>query len=310
MNCAWVKSQITLYLYNELDDPERAEVEQHVERCAACASELERERSLHRALSAQPRLEVDPNLLAACRMRLADALETDPRRASIWQRLGVLFAGLHLNLRPTLAALLVVAGFVGGWTLSAYRERIAANLPPTLAGSIADLNLANVSNINSIRPGPKGGLAIEFDTTRHAVLTGAPDDPRIEQLLVFAARNYSNPGIRLDSIDVLKNRAGDQQIREALVSAARTDQNVGVRLKALEALRGLGADDEVKQALLDVLHADDNAGVRIEAINQLGKLQDRSMVPLLQQLAAGDPNSYVRLRSASALRDLKAPEIF
>jgi len=310
MNCAWVKSQITLYLYNELDDPERAEVEQHVERCAACAGELERERRLHRALSAQPRLEVDPNLLAACRMRLADALETDPRRASIWQRLGVLFAGLHLNLRPTLAALLVVAGFVGGWTLSAYRERIAANLPPTLAGSIADLNLANVSNINSIRPGPKGGLAIEFDTTRHAVLTGAPDDPRIEQLLVFAARNYSNPGIRLDSIDVLKNRAGDQQIREALVSAARTDQNVGVRLKALEALRGLGADDEVKQALLDVLHADDNAGVRIEAINQLGKLQDRSMVPLLQQLAAGDPNSYVRLRSASALRDLKAPEIF
>lgn len=310
MNCEWVKSQIPLYLYNELDDFERVEIEQHVERCAGCAAALESERRLHQALSARPRLSVDPNVLAACRLRLSESLEAEPRRGAWWRPLAASLAGFHLSLRPTLAALLLVFGFVGGWTLSSYRERISDKLPATLRSSIADVNLANVSNISAIRPEANGHLLIEFDTTRHATLRGAPDDPRIEQLLVVAARNYSNAGVRLDSIDLLKNRANDQAIREALVAALRTDQNPGVRLKALEALRGRSADEEVKLALLDVLRGDDNPGMRIEAINQLSQLQDRSTVPLLQQLAAGDPNSYVRLRSASTLRQLKAPEIF
>jgi hypothetical protein len=310
MKCGWVKSQITLYLYNELDDPERVEVEQHVEHCRECAAELERERRLHQALSARPRPAVEPNLLAACRLRLSESLEEEERRARPWSRLLPLFASFHLNLRPTLAALLLIAGFAGGWVLSSHRERLSESLPGVVRSSLAGVNLANISSISSIRPDPRGGLVIEFETTRRSTFHGSPEDPQIEQLLVFAAKNYANPGIQLDSIDVLKNRAADQDIREALIAAMHTDQNPGVRLKALEGLRGLGADEQVKQALLDVLLGDSNAGMRIEAINQLSRLPDRSTVPLLQRLAAGDPNGYVRSRSAATLRELHAPEIF
>jgi anti-sigma factor RsiW len=76
MNCQWVKANITLYVYDELADDGRYELEQHVGRCADCAAELETMRAFRTTMSAAPQLEPTPNLLAASRMRLQEALET------------------------------------------------------------------------------------------------------------------------------------------------------------------------------------------------------------------------------------------
>ena len=50
MNCEWVKSQITLYVFDELGDPDRVEVEQHLARCRECAREAEAEKQLRRLM--------------------------------------------------------------------------------------------------------------------------------------------------------------------------------------------------------------------------------------------------------------------
>ena len=312
MNCGWVKSRITLYLYAELDDAERIELERHTERCAECAAQVEHERRLHRLLDARPAPALDANLLAACRLGLSEALEAEPpRRAFAWPRLRLMFGaltGLRPRLQPALAIAAVVVAFIGGWTLSARRSQPGAL--PVFLQSREDVGLANISSIHAINTGASGQLEIVFDTTRRRVLRGTMEDPRIEQVLLYAAQGYSNPVIRLDSIELLKSRAGDQEIRRALIAALRADRNPGVRLKALEALQGMVADAPVKQALLDVLRSDENPGMRIQAINHLSKLRDASTVPLLQQLAIGDPSNVVRMRSASALKDLNAPDVF
>lgn len=312
MNCRWVKSRITLYLYDELEDAERMELERHTERCAECAAEVGQERKLHELLDARPRPAVDPNVLAACRVRLSDALEAEPRpRPLLWARLrGLPWPGAFRPrlLQPALAALMILAAFAGGWTLAnrrAQSDSLAAILQPR-----EETSLANVSSIQAINRGAGGQIEIVYDTTRRSALRGLAADPRIERLLVLASRSYSNADIRLDSIELLKNRAGEQEIRQALIAVLRSDRNPGVRLKALAALKGMEADQAVKQALLDVLRRDDNPGIRIDAIDQLSKLRDASAVPLLQQVAIGDPNNYVRIRSASVLRELNAPEVF
>ncbi len=308
MNCAWVKSQISLYVYNELDELERVEFEQHLQRCAACAAEVEQERRLHRTLDARERLEPNPNLLASCRIQLTETLEKERQRfgwAPVWEALRML---VRPRFQPALAVLaLLLVGFTAGWVASSHR------VPVPVLDRVApadEYNIANISSIHAINSDAKGNLEIVFDTTRRRVLHGSAEDPKVEQLLLYAARNYSNPGIRLDSIGLLKDRAADEEIRGALIAALRADLNAGVRLKALESLKAFSADAQVKQALLDALRADDNPGVRIQAIDQLGKLRDQSTVPLLQRLAASDPNNYVRMRSVSALRDLNASEIF
>ena len=46
MNCDWVQENISLYLYNELADDARHELEQHLHRCTDCAAELSAQQEL------------------------------------------------------------------------------------------------------------------------------------------------------------------------------------------------------------------------------------------------------------------------
>ena len=65
MNCDWVKQNITLYIYDELPDDARHELEQHTERCAGCAAELKTSREFRGLMTeVLPASDPTPNLLA------------------------------------------------------------------------------------------------------------------------------------------------------------------------------------------------------------------------------------------------------
>ena len=85
MNCEWVRENIVLQVYNELEDDARHELEQHVARCADCAAELKSAKEFHAALAQAPMREPSPNLLAASRMRFQEALET-AEQGGLWRR--------------------------------------------------------------------------------------------------------------------------------------------------------------------------------------------------------------------------------
>jgi len=86
MKCEWVRENILLFVYNELPDDARYELEQHVARCGDCAGELKATRVFHATLSSLPVEEPTPNLLTASRMRLQEALETT-EQGGLWQKL-------------------------------------------------------------------------------------------------------------------------------------------------------------------------------------------------------------------------------
>ena len=52
MNCAWVQQNVTLYLYNELPDDARFELEQHAKRCQECAAVIGEFQGFHQQLDA------------------------------------------------------------------------------------------------------------------------------------------------------------------------------------------------------------------------------------------------------------------
>jgi HEAT repeat protein len=134
---------------------------------------------------------------------------------------------------------------------------------------------------------------------------------------------------------VLKTRTGEKDVRQALLAAARKDQNAAVRMKALEALRNSATDNAVRDTLLDALQHDANPGVRVEAVNLLVRSLEAealeapvsratseiagSQIPAdpsvarvihtLEGLQRSDPNRYVRLRSAAALRQIGPREV-
>jgi hypothetical protein len=307
MNCDWVGKNIQLYIYDELADDARYELEQHVARCGECAKELKSARGLHSLLSRMPAQEPSPNLLTASRMKLQESLET-AEQSGVWRRL--VFDPWtwwrEIRFAPAVAAAIFIVGFAGGigGTYQVMKSR-----QPDAGVQQAPVESSVIGGIRSVTQEPGDQVRIKYDTVSSEEAHGSLNDQRIQQLLLFAARSNYNSGVRMDSVDLLSQQAQDMRVREALLYALRYDSNPGVRLKALDALGGYVKDDvRVRDAVLEVLLHDSNPGLRTSALHMVGPVRaDSSVRAVLQKLADGDRNQYIRSQARTVLAQL--PEI-
>ena len=309
MNCTWVKANIVLYVYDELADDARYELKQQVERCAECARDLADASSFNAKLQALASPEPSPNLLVASRMRLQEALESTLQHRG-WRRL-VLEPGewlRQLKLAPAVAALIFIVGFGAG--IGASYRMLGGNT--TVVGfssssstgaedSMAEASVVGITGIVQ-KPGSKS-VDIKYETMVPQTVSGSIEDPRIQQLLLFAARSNSNSGLRMDSVDLLMQNPEDEQVRQALLYALNYDNNPGVRLKALDGLgQYVKGDIRVRNAVLGALMNDRNAGVRNEAIQLLRPVRaDASVRQVLVHLAGQEQNTSIRNLSRAVL---------
>jgi HEAT repeat protein len=207
--------------------------------------------------------------------------------------------------------------------------------------AVSEINFAPNSD------GTPGTLQVQLRAEQPVVLSGNLDDSDMRRVLTYVVKNSErfDPGVRLDCLDALRAKIGDAEIRDALLDAARRDKNPAVRMKALESLREVASEQDVRDAVLESLEEDTNPGVRVEAINLLVRSLEmesgtpamppspgaNSDVPMvaqtapaalaesdpsvrrvlraLEQLRRNDPNHYVRLRSAAALRQIGPAEV-
>jgi hypothetical protein len=311
MKCEWVRQNIALYVYGELADDARHELEQHMTRCADCAAELKAEQEFHTLLLQAPAAEPAPNLLAVSRMRLQEALET-AEQGRFWHRLAFDPANWLRQVRfsPALASAILILGFAGGVGTT---YRIYAHQPqglavaPTTEATPAE---ASITGIQSITQNPgTNQIDIKYNTVSTQETQGSLNDQRIQQLLLYAARNNYNSGVRMDSVDLLTQRPNDSQIREALLYTLQYDSNPGVRLKSLSALGSYVKDDvHVRDAVLTALVSDSNQGVRNEALRMIEPVKaDGSVRGVLMTLAAKDQSTYIKSQARTMLAQL--PEI-
>lgn len=311
MKCEWVQENILLYVYNELADDARYELEQHIARCTECAAQLKATRVFQTKLSHLPVEEPTPNLLASSRMRLQEALET-AEQGGFWQRLFFDPAAWLRQMRfaPALAAAIFILGFGAGIGITYSYLRNPQTGSVIAQGPEAQPSQASISGIRSISQQPGSNqISIKYDTVTTQEAQGSLNDQRIQQLLLFAARNNYNSGVRMDSVDILAQKPGDAHVREALIYALRYDSNPGVRLKAIEGLGPYVKDDtRVRDALLEALMNDANPGVRTQALHLLEPVRaDSSVRAVLQRLATGDQNQYIRSQARNVLAQM--PEI-
>jgi HEAT repeats/Putative zinc-finger len=310
MKCEWVQENILLYIYNELADDARYELEQHLGRCPECATELKAARGFHSTLSRRAVQEPTPNLLASSRMRLQEALET-AEQGGLWQRLTFDPANWLRQVRfsPALAAVIFMVGFGGGIGAMIKIPRPGSG-PIQRPGPTPPVSEASITGIRSVTQEPGSNeVHIKYDTVQTEEANGPLNDQRIQQLLLFAARNNYSSGVRMDSVDLLTQKPDDTRVREALIYALRYDSNPGVRLKAIEGLGSFVKDDtRVRDAVLTALMTDNNPGVRTQALLLLQPVKaDGSVRAALQHLAETDQNQYIRSQARTVLAQL--PEI-
>jgi anti-sigma factor RsiW len=340
IRCEQIEQLAVLYACGELDPGACAALEAHGKQCSACAAVLAREGRLHRAIALfdQPADSLDRSglLLAQCRSELAEALDDKQARANQpgW-RAAFLPAAWWAALRRTLVyhpalsmAVLVVAGFLTG--VAGQRSHVTSSVSPrpvvtvSAAPKLTEQQLQSAGSANVAWVTPSGSreptVQVQLMSQSPVSIVGPPDDTDVQRVLTFVLANGQrfDPGARLDSLEVLRTRSSDPDVRRAICAAARTDHNPGVRIKALETLQGLGQDALVQQTLIEALKNDTNSGVRIEAINlllhalradgQTGSA-DPQILSVLRDRLRNDPNNYIRLQSAAALRQLGSGEL-
>ena len=312
MKCEWVRENIVLQVYGELADDARHELEQHVARCADCAAELKAEQEFHALLAQDRAADPSPNLLAATRMRFQEALETAPQ-GSIWNRLAFDPATWLRQVRfsPALASAILILGFAGGigTTYKFYGPRTTPT-PAAAETTTAVPPETAIAGIDSVTQEPgTNKISIKYNAVSAQEVQGSLNDQRIQQLLLYAARNNYNSGVRMDSVGLLTQKPTDTQFREALIYALRYDSNPGVRFKALDGLGPYVKDDtRVRDSLLQALVNDTNPGVRTEALRMLEPVKaDGSVRGVLMTLAAKDSSQYIRSQARTLIAQL--PEI-
>ena len=149
-----------------------------------------------RSWQQRPQVEVSAALLAEARMALDEALESQQHGwRALWHD------GLPmLRFQPAsgfaLALTLILCGFGLGWGLRPHAGRLTSGVAGVNNASVASPDLENmrISGISRVAPDPQtGGVKITMDAERRVTLEGSLDDPKIQQVLVYAVKSYDNP---------------------------------------------------------------------------------------------------------------------
>jgi hypothetical protein len=299
MNCKDIREQFALLLYGELSFDEEERIDSHLDGCAECRDALARQKVLHEAVDAAA-VTPSPALLNRCREDLAELLPREkraPAGESWWSQIA---GNWKIQfLRPVGAMALLAIGF------------FAAKVTPGLGG-ITSMGLGDFggAQVRNVAAQPDGTLRIVFDEKRERTISGSRDDQRIRQLLMAAAKEASDPGLRAQTVTILVDDANESDVREALAFAMANDENTNVRLKAMEGLERYANDPMVQNALAHVLLNDPNTGMRTRVIDALtghdGHELDRQMVGALQELMSREDDSDVRERARQMLHSIKA----
>jgi hypothetical protein len=310
MTCQQVQMNVSLYLYGELDFAQEEQLEQHLSECALCQRTLAREKAWHSTVNSE-REDVPFDLLSQCRRELRNAISSPEvkkeSRASFWnwlQPLGV--STTRWSMRVALASFLFIVGFGA----ARWMDRNSVPGFPIEPTSQMGFLGSSTTRIRDIQPGENDRVRIIFDQVRPQEITGRVEDGDVRQLLLAAIKDPTDPSIRVDSLDILKNQDG-RDVRDALLYTVRHDNNAAVRFKALEGLRRFAGDQVSRDTLKFVLEHDDNPSVRSEAIDVLVPANqpvqlNPDMVGILQQIVASErEDDYIRMRSLRLLREMK-----
>ena len=200
MNCEWTKDNVVLYIYDELADDAKFELEQHIRQCLGCRRELDTALEFKSALAALPMKEVSPNFLAANRMQLQESLGHAEQSRNIFSSFIFDATGWfhQIKLAPALTAAMLMIGFAGG-VGTTYKMMDSRKPTTAVITPVAAPTEANVAGIESITPDASSNqVSIKYNTLQPQTLSGSTDDPRVRQLLLLAARNNRNSGLVLD----------------------------------------------------------------------------------------------------------------
>jgi len=259
-------------LIDNLQEPARLEVRNHLAACESCRSEAEGLKTLWAKLGAIPAAQPGPELRARFQVMLEayrHGLDEAPSRswrqsmnewlAGWWPSQPVLQFGLTLAL--------LVVGLVAGWRL-----RPEPAVQPN--GEITEL---------------RGELH------------------QMRQMVALSLMQQQSASERLKGVSwSYQLKQPDGEVLIALLDTLMHDQNVNVRLAAVDALRQFGGQPVVRNGVVEALGRQDSPMVQVALIDLVVDLKEKESVDTLRKLTQNEKlNEAVRTRAQRGLQELE-----
>jgi hypothetical protein len=298
VNCEWVRERAGLYAYGELESAEEEVFEDHLAQCEQCRALVAENQQLIGLLND---VEVAPpaGLLEKCRKDFARAhQQRQAGFAACWRRWTAWAPAASAWLwKPAFGCALLLVGF-GAGTWHEQRQ------------SLHRIE-AEFARVRAIEGTGEGTVQILLEEPRQRRIEGGLHEASIERALLAAVRRAEDPGLRGESVDLLRNRCNREEVRKVVLQTLEKDDNPLVRLRALEALRPYAGQPEVQQTLGRLLLNDPDPRLRIQSINLLVDGTNEGMVGTLQQAIRNEPDEYIRAQCLQLLARLRAsPGVF
>src|SRR6267378_1090819 len=328
--CEQVAPLLVFYACGELDDSEQALVQQHLAACAACSAQLSEEKNLQTLLASLPQdadqLDSSGVLLSQCRSELAETLD-DLVRPPVLEKTPVFGAFRRwMALRPAWSgAVLVALGLLLGVQASQWyfaRNSVnpldeAVNVRPGPHFTDDQLSKMAVAGINfspSVGSGAQN-VRVELNAEQPVEISGSLDNSDVRRVVTYVVKGGDrfDPGlrlVRLEALEALRDYASEDSVRAVLLETLKHDSNPGVRVEAVNllvnSLEKSGDGNSIPAMVPGMAPLPDGNTVRAMAGGDAHQVSMTGVIMTLEDLRRTDPSSYVRLRSAAALRQLSA----
>ena len=310
------KELMYLSIYGELNEDEQATLDAYLKKHPDAKKEIQELKEFRSFVSQHTSPKTSDDLLSDARSKLREALRKERGKKSLTVQMTSL---LKEFLQPKLAvsgigilSLGVLIGYCSFSPTSIENQLIfqpVANSEKTKPKT----SIANIQFIDS--DASDGEIEFEFDAVAPMHIKGKIDDPEIQKVLTHALLNESNAGIRLSTVNAIRNQTEqtktvDPAIKNVLITSLTSDANPGVRREALRVLQQYQFDNDIRDALLQVIMKDDNSGLRVAAINALeiakmdGTKFDDATIHALKQHIGKEQNNYIRNRAVNLVKEI------
>ena len=310
------KELMFLSMVEELNEDDQLKLDAYVKKHPELKKELQELKKFKTFISLNTSSKTTDDLLMDARMQLREVLRKERNKKSFVTVVGNFF-GEFLQPKFALsgAGILSLGLLIGYCSFSPTGKEGEIEFHPVTDSSETKpkTSITNIRFIDS--DASDGDVEFEFDAVAPMHVKGKIDDPEIQKLLTHALLNESNAGVRLSTVNAIRNqtehaKSVDPSIKMVLITSLNSDANPGVRREALRVLQQYEFDNDIRDALIYVISKDSNSGIRVAAINSLeiakmdGTRFDAATIYALKQQIKNEQNNYVRNRAVNLVKEI------
>jgi HEAT repeats len=275
MQCEEIRAQFADYVIDQIEEPNRSLVAEHLAVCESCRTETEELRTLWTTLGSVPASEPSPELRSRFHIMLEaykHGLDHAPRK-SWWDG-------------------------VNSWLSSWWPRQPALQLAVSLGLLILGLMVGRqFYSTSSSSPVPANTEVTEL---RNELST-------MRQMVALTLMQQESASDRIKGVNWSHQlQQPDNEVLTALLSTLMHDSNVNVRLATVDALRQFGDRSVVRRGVVEAIAREQSPMMQIALIDLAVDLREKESINTLRQLTQNEKiDGTVREHAQKGLAELE-----